>query len=162
MADGASKQKEWFSRAWIVAAAASANFTYQIVADDERGVDMTVHGGGHTLDFQLKATSNPDLQDGYLIHDLDVRTYNLLRSPTRSAHGVLALVVLGPDATNWHVPDHESTRLAKCAYYLPLIGMPSTTNVATVRLRVPVANLLTADAMQSLMNSEAARWQRNG
>lgn len=162
MAGGASKQKERFSRAWIIAAAASADFTYEIVADDERGVDMTVHSSEHTLDFQLKATSSPVLQDGHLIHDLDVRTYNLLRSPTRSAQGVLALIVLAPDTTKWHILDHQATTLAKCAYYLPLIDMPATTNAATVRLRVPVANLLTADAMRSLMNSEAGRWQRNG
>ncbi|WP_052460536.1 DUF4365 domain-containing protein [Microbacterium gorillae] len=162
MADGASKQKERFSRAWIIAAAASADFTYEIVADDERGVDMTVHSSQHTLDFQLKATSNPELRNGHLIHDLDVRTYNLLRSTTRSAHGVLALIVLGPDTTTWHVPDHDATTLAKCAYYLSLTGMPATANAATVRLEVPVANLLTADAMRSLMSTEAARWQRNG
>ncbi|MGS0560534.1 DUF4365 domain-containing protein [Microbacterium aurugineum] len=162
MADGVSKQKERFSRAWIVAAAATADYTYEIVADDERGVDMTVHSSEHTLDFQLKATSKPDLQDGFLIHDLDVRTYNLLRSTTRSAYGVLALIVLGPDTSEWHVLDHDVTTLAKCAYYLPLMGLPATTNAATVRLKVPLDNLLTADAMRSLMNEEAARWQRNG
>lgn len=162
MADGASKQKERFCRAWIIAAAASANYTYEIVADDERGVDMTVHSSEHTLDFQLKATSSPELQDEFLIHDLDVRTYNLLRSPTRSAPGVLALIVLGPDTSEWHVLDHEVTLLAKCAYYLPLMGMPATTNTTTVRLKVPRENLLTAEAMRSLMHDEAARWQPNG
>lgn len=162
MADGASKQKERFSRAWIIAAAASADYTYEIVADDERGVDMTVHSREHTLDFQLKATSNPDLQDGHLIHDLDVRTYDLLRSRTRSAYGVLALIVLGPDTSSWHVVEHDVTTLARSAYYLPLMGMPATTNTATVRLKVPVSNLLTADAMRFLMDAEAKRWQRDG
>lgn len=156
--DGSPKQKERFSRAWVVAAAAAANFTYEIVADDERGVDMTVHSHEHTLDFQLKATSNPDVQDGCLVHDLDVRTYNLLRSEQRSGYGVLAVIVVADDTAAWHVMSHDGTSLTRSAYYLPLFGMPSTSNAATIRLKVPMSNLLTPDAMQSMMDAQAARW----
>lgn len=67
--EGSPKQKERFSRAWVIAAASAADFTYEIVADDERGVDMTVHSHHDTLDFQLKATSNPEVQDGCLVFD---------------------------------------------------------------------------------------------
>jgi len=156
--DGSPKQKERFSRAWVVAAAAAANFTYEIVADDERGVDMTVHSHEHTLDFQLKATSNPDVQDGYLVHDLDVRTYNLLRSEQRSGYGVLAVIVVADDTSTWHVMNHDGTSLTRSAYYLPLFGLPSTSNAATIRLKVPMGNLLTPDAMQTMMDAQAARW----
>lgn len=158
MVDGLPKQKERFSRAWIVAAAAAANFTYEIVADDERGVDMTVHSNEHTLDFQLKATSNPDIQDDCLVHDLDVRTYDLLRSQYRSGYGVLAVVVVADDTSAWHVMDDHGTSLTRSAYYLPLFGMPSTINTAKIRLKVPMRNLLTADAMKTMMDAQAARW----
>lgn len=154
----APKQKERFSRAWVIAAAAAADFTYEIVADDERGVDMTVHSHDHTLDFQLKATSRPEVQDECLVHDLDVRTYNLLRSQQRSGYGVLALIVVADDAAAWHVMDHDGTSLTRSAYYLPLFGMPPTSNAATVRLKVPMANLLTPGAMRALMDAQAARW----
>lgn len=155
---GAPKQKERFSRAWVVAAASAADFTYEIVADDERGVDMTVHSHDHTLDFQLKATSRPEVQDECLVHDLDVRTYNLLRSRQRSGYGVLALIVVADDTAEWHVMDHAGTSLTKSAYYLPLFGMPSTSNASTIRLKVPMANLLTPGAMRMLMDAQAARW----
>lgn len=158
MGDGSPKQKEWFSRAWVIAAAAAADFTYAIVADDERGVDMTVHSSEHTIDFQLKATSTPEVRDGYLVHDLDLRTYNLLRSKDRSCLGVLAVIVVGTDTANWHVMDDSGTSLTRSAYYLPLLGLPPTSNVATIRLRVPLANLLTAEAMRNLMRTQAARW----
>ena len=69
----------------MIAAAAAADFTYEIVADDARGVDMTVHSQEQILDFQLKATSNPEIQGDCLVHDLDVRTYDLLRSKKRAA-----------------------------------------------------------------------------
>lgn len=158
MVSGAPKQKERFSRAWVIAAAAAADFTYEIVADDERGVDMTVHSHDHTLDFQLKATSRPEVQDECLVHDLDVRTYNLLRSQQRSGYGVLALIVVADDTAAWHVMDHDGTSLTRSAYYLPLYGMPSTSNAATIRLKVPMANLLTPGAMRALMDAQAARW----
>lgn len=158
MTAGSPKQKERFSRAWVIAAAAAADFTYEIVADDERGVDMTVHSPEHTIDFQLKATSNPVVQDGYLVHDLDVRTYNLLRSEQRSAYGVLAVIIVGDDTATWHVMDGTGTSLTRAAYYLPLFGMPATPNEATIRLKVPMSNFLTADAMNNLMNTQAARW----
>ncbi|KUM36489.1 hypothetical protein AR689_21485 [Arthrobacter sp. EpRS71] len=142
----------------MVAAAAAANFTYEIVADDERGVDMTVHSHEHTLDFQLKATSNPDIQDDCLVHDLDIRTYDLLRSQQRSGYGVLAVIVVADDTAAWHVMDQRGTSLTRSAYYLPLFGMPSTSNTATIRLRVPMSNLLTANAMKLMMDAQAARW----
>lgn len=156
--DGKPKQKERFGRAWVVAAAAAADFTYEIVADDERGVDMTIHSQQHTLDFQLKATSNPEFQDDCVVHDLDVRTYNLLRSRERSGYGVLAVIVVGDDTAAWQVMDHNGTSLVRSAYYLPLFGMPPTANAATIRLKVPLDNLLTAGAMQTLMAAQAARW----
>lgn len=156
--DGSPKQKERFSRAWVVAAAAAANFTYEIVADDERGVDMTVHSNEHTLDFQLKATSKPEVQNDCLIHDLDVRTYNLLRSQQRSGYGVLAVIVVADDTAAWHVMDHDGTSLTRSAYYLPLFGMPSTSNAATIRLKVPLSNFLTPGAMQTMMDAQAERW----
>ena len=158
MGEATPKQKERFSRAWLIAAAAAANFTYAIVADDEHGVDMTVHDSFGTLDFQLKATSTPDLADGCLLHDLDVRTYNLLRSTSRSSYGVLALIVVGKDTAAWHSMDDNGTSLTRSAYYLPLFGMPPTTNTATVRLKVPLSNLLTADALKSLMEAQSSRW----
>lgn len=158
VADGSPKQKERFSRAWLIAAAAAADFTYEIVTDDERGVDMTVNSGIHALDFQLKATSKPQVQGGDLLHDLDVRTYDLLRSKHRSGYGVLALVVVGDDADTWHRMDHIGTRLARSAYYLPLFGLPSTINDSTIRLKIPLTNLLTPTAMRALMDAQAARW----
>lgn len=158
MPDGATKQKERFSRAWVIAAASAANFTYEIVADDERGVDMTVHNHLDTLDFQLKATSHPERQDGCLIHDLDVRTYNLLRARNRTGYGVLALMVVGADTSGWCQMDDEGTQLTRSAYYLPLFGADPTNNSATIRLKVPLTNLLTPDAMKFLMQAQAARW----
>jgi hypothetical protein len=158
MGDGAPKQKERFSRAGVIAAAAVANYTYTILPDDEHGVDMTVHSDFHTIDFQLKATSSPEYQDDCLVHDLDIRTYNLLRSPERTGYGVLAVIVVGDDTESWHGMSDTETTLTQCAYYLPLFGLSDTPNLATIRLKVPTSNLLTADAMKLLMAQQRARF----
>ena len=65
---------------------------------------------------------------------------------------------MGDDTTTWHTMDASGTSLTRSAYYLPLYGLPSTTNAATIRLKVPMSNLLTADAMRTLMALQAARW----
>jgi hypothetical protein len=158
MAGLAEQQKERFSRAWIVAAAAGADYTYDVIMDDLHGVDMTVHDGRRVLDFQLKATSHPIVKDDHLIHDLDVRTYDLLRDPERTGYGILALVVVHDDPLLWLDMDGAATRLARSAYYLPMAGLPAKANAATVRLRIPLSNLLTIEAMKSLMSLAAARW----
>lgn len=158
MGDASPGQKERFSRAWVIAAAAAADFTYNIVVDDNYGVDMTVRSAAHAIDFQLKATSRPRINSGFLIHDLDVRTYDLLRSSNRSAGTVLGVVVVGEDTASWHDMDDTRTTLACAAYYLPLMGLPKTPSKRKVRLKVPLANLLTPEAMRDLMEMEAARW----
>lgn len=158
MGDGTTHQKEWFSRAWVVAAASAANFTYNIEKDDNRGVDMSVHQDVHTVDFQLKATSHPERQGDNLVFDLDVRTYNLLRVTNRSGYGVLVLAVMAGDTEEWVEITDSQTTLRYAAYYLPLMGLPPTDNAETIRLKIPLANLLTTEAMRLLMKAQEARW----
>lgn len=151
---------ERYSRSWVVAAAAGADFTYQILPDDVHGVDMTVRDDFHSVDFQLKSTCRPKVENDHFSFDLDVRTYDILRDPDRSGYGVLALVVIDGDRTRWLDMDHDGTQLARAAYYLPLHGLPPTANTATIRLGVPKSNLLTIDAMKWLMASAGSRWTR--
>ena len=67
-------------------------------------------------------------------------------------------MVVGDDTASWLVMDDRGTQITRSAYFLSMIGLPGTPNTATVRLKVPTANLLTADAMSCLMDAEAARW----
>jgi hypothetical protein len=149
---------ERYSRAWVVAAAAAADFTYTILSDDVHGVDMTVRGDHHSIDFQLKSTAKPDDKGDHLVFDLDVRTYDLLRQSQRTGLGVLALIVVDGDCDEWLAFDEGGTRLKWTAYYLSLHGQPPVPNTATVRLAVPKANLLTMSGMKALMAESAARW----
>jgi len=149
---------ERYSRAWVVAAAAGADFTYQIHLDDVHSVDMTVRDDHHAIDFQVKSTAGPIDQGDAIAFDLDVTAYNRLRTTNRSGLGVLALVVVDDDRDKWLTFDEDGTRLMWTAYYLCLHGAPSVENEAKVRLKVPKANVLTIEAMKGLMLTSAARW----
>jgi hypothetical protein len=51
--------KEWFSRAFVMAVAASAGYSVQPQQDDVDGVDVVLRHNGITVDVQLKATAVP-------------------------------------------------------------------------------------------------------
>lgn len=158
MAGTLEQQMEYYSRAWVVAAASAADFTYEILPDDVHGIDMVVRSDKGLLDFQLKATSHPEEDDKELKFDLDVRTYNLLREEKRAGYGVLALVVVDVDRAKWLTVEQSHTRLVRSAYYLELFGKPQTENTKKIRLRIPKSNLLTIAAMKRLMSASESRW----
>jgi len=149
---------ERYSRAWVVAAAAGADFTYSVFGDDVYSVDMTVRDDLDAIDFQVKSTTVPIEQDDEIAFDLDITAYDRLRKVNRAGLGVLVLVVVDQDREGWLTFDGEGTHLKWAAYYLCLLGAPDVPNTSTVRLRVPKANLLTIEAMKSLMAQSAARW----
>src|SRR5450759_2380317 len=88
--------KEWFSRAFVMAVAASAGYSVQPQQDDVDGVDVVVRDGGITVDVQLKATAVPSYGRNGLRFDLDVKTYDKLRTD-RSSPGYLVVAVLPGD-----------------------------------------------------------------
>lgn len=153
-------QMERFSRAFVIAAACAAedDITFSIPPDDIEGVDMVVSQRGVTVDFQLKSTRVPIDAGENFMFDLDVPTYQLLTDRVRSGLGVLALIVLHETVGSWLEMDAHTTTLAHCAYYLPLHGLPPTTNTATIRLAVPKANVLNQEAMRMLMKTSRARF----
>jgi len=138
-----------------MAVAASAGYPTQLVQDDRDGVDATVRDGGITVDIQLKATSVPDMDEEFLRFDLDVKTYNKLRTD-RSSPGYLLVAVLPPQRTSWLGIRKDHIRLNRAAYYLEITGMPGTGNSATIRLNIPLSNKLTEAALKSIM-AEARR-----
>lgn len=152
------QQMERYSRAWVVAAAAGADFTYVIYPDDVHSVDMTVRDDLHAIDFQVKSTALPKHQGDFIAFDLDKTAYDRLRNSNRAGLGVLALVVVDEDRSKWLTFDEEGTHLTWTAYYLCLHGAGPAESIATTRLKVPKANVLTVEAMKTLMAMAEGRW----
>lgn len=156
MSDFLEHQKEWFSRAFLTAVAASAGFPVEITLNDLFGVDATVRDGVVAVDWQLKGTASPDFTHTELRFDLDVRTYNLLRV-TRNTPAYLGVVVVPEDVEGWV---HQSPRrllLRHCGYWVRLTGMPPTTNTTKIRIHIPLDNILCAGDIPEIMADERGR-----
>lgn len=151
--------KEWFSRAFVQAISASAGVAAEWVQNDMYGVDVVLRRRGVSVDVQLKATSVPEFDDdGAMVFDLDVATYNALADSGRMAPAYLVVVTIGSERSSWvgHVP--MQTGLLHEARWLRISGLPQSPNSATVRLKVPASNLLTARAVARFVDEARGEW----
>lgn len=156
--DPTSAQKEWFSHAFLVGVAATAGYPVELTLNDVNGVDATVKDRGVTVEWQLKATSSPEYsKDGNFLHfDLDVRTYDLL-TETRNTPGYLGVIVLPKDSIDWAHQTPERLKLRNGGHWLRITGLPQTTNTTTVRVQIPVGNVLSVDQVRQIMANERLR-----
>ncbi len=142
--------KEWFSRAYVMAVAASAGLAVQPIQDDVDGVDVELRDGGITVDVQLKATAVPTIGPGVLKFDLDVKTYDKLRVD-RNSPGYLVVAIVPPDRDKWIDHGQGFMRLLKSAFWLEITGMEPSDNCSTIRLDIPLDNRVTEDALRRIM-----------
>lgn len=156
MSDFLEHQKEWFSRAFLTAVAASAGYPVEITLNDLFAVDATVRDGGVAVDWQLKGTASPDFTASELRFDLDVRAYDLLRGP-RNAPAYLGVVVVPEDVEQWVNQNSLRLILRHCGYWVKLTGMPPTTNTTKKRIHIPLENVLCAGDLSGIMADERGR-----
>jgi hypothetical protein len=155
---------EQLSRAYVQAVAAMAGCTCARPETDY-GSDMTLRRigqvgdsfipVGRNLDLQLKSTTNATLTVDEVIHDLDVRAYNILRRSTRRAPIYLVLLVLPSDPADWLAHNEVQLELRRCAYWYSLRGFPTVPNTSTVRIRIPRQNQFTPAALMRIMEAIA-------
>jgi hypothetical protein len=149
--DLAQQQKEWFSRAFVVAVSSAAGYTVSWQADDVYGVDVVVRWDAVPVDFQLKATASPEYGDGCLKFDLDVPTYDKLRDRVRGGPGYLLVAVIPENVGDWLKQQDDELLLRHRAFWIDLTGQPSTDNTTKVRVYLPLGNLLDVEALHGIM-----------
>ena len=109
-----------------------------------------------TLQIQLKATRQ-DLDETAtsVAYDLDLETYDTLRStPTESAQ-FLVLLRLPKDQSQWLSYDVRALSLRKCAYWLSLVGAPASRNRTSQRVHFPKRNRLTPTSLRTIIATSA-------
>jgi hypothetical protein len=153
---------EQLSRAYIQAVAAMCGCTCARPEQDY-GCDLTLHpiervGGvfrpvGRNLDLQLKSTTNATLTVDEVIHDLDVRAYNILRHATHAAPLYLVLFVMPADRDEWIAHSEDRLELRRCAYWVSLRRAPAVANTVSVRVRIPRQNQFTPGALGQIMEA---------
>lgn len=153
----------------IYALAGVAGVNYAIKKVYDYGVDGQFNAvkeragrlvdSGVPLDFQAKATIDWAQRDGYIVYDLEAKTYNdiVSREPSETTM-ILILLCLPRDQGNWHLVETEATTMRHCCYFHLLSGEP-TENARTARIFIPGDNLLTPSTLNNLLTMEKARRQ---
>jgi hypothetical protein len=110
---------------------------------------------GFSLSFQLKASTQWQLEATQIIYDLEVKTYNdlILRRSTKTATPcILILLALPIDSEQWLLCEETELRLQGTCYWEYLSGSLSE-NRASVRIRIPRSQRLTPESLLTLIES---------
>jgi hypothetical protein len=157
-------RKDHFSRAVVRAIAAAAGVRATVPEQDENSEDITfvapdgLKGPGPKLDAQLKSTQNVTPQNGSFPYDLKVKNYNDLRyrSDQLFVPRILIVVHVPSDPDDWYKCDSEQIVMRRCAYWVDLAGAPPTQNQATVRIEVPVDQILDPPSLRDRLRPPGA------
>ena len=146
-------RQEQLSRAYVHAVAAHAGLIFEPVTTDY-GVDGSIRVVqkregrrllcGHSLDVQLKATTNWVFEDDEVVYDVEAKTYNDLVDRFNEPRGtpmVLILMCLPKDEVEWLSITTEQLILRHCCFWCR-IGGTRTSNTATQRIRIPRSHML--------------------
>lgn len=153
--------EEGLSRAYLQAIAAKAGLILSFPHPDY-GIDATVHEvaiinrrrrqSGFSLDCQLKASIRCIVTGGFVVYDLEAKTYNDLvdrRSWRNATACILVVMCLPPNSEEWLEHGEASLILHGACYWDYLEGEPSR-NTKTVRIRIPRDQQLTPEALKTL------------
>jgi len=106
---------------------------------------------GPQLDVQLKSTTRAQVRSAEVIHDLDVRAYNVLRQELVPGWPrVLVLLVLPEDEALWLTQSVEELILRRCAYWVSLRGAEAVPAHTTTRIALPCQNVFSVEGLTEI------------
>jgi hypothetical protein len=156
-------REEQLSRAYVHAVAAHAGLIFE-PAKTDYGVDGTIRvvqerDGrrlvcGHSLDVQLKATTDWMVENDDVVYDVEAKTYNDLVDRFNEARGtpmVLVLMCLPPSENDWLNVSPKELVLRHCCYWCR-VGGTRTDNTATKRIRIPQSHMLDQTTVRELLD----------
>jgi hypothetical protein len=161
---------ESLSRAYVRAIAGRAGLNLAI-REYDYGVDGSFDEvvvrqnrrveSGFSLSFQLKASTQWQLDSTDAVYDLEVKTYNdlILRRSMRAATPcILIFLALPSDSAQWLICEESELRLQGTCYWEYLSGSLST-NRQSVRIRIPRSQRLTPESLLTLIeNVKTGEW----
>lgn len=159
-------REEQLSRAYVHAVAAHAGLIWEPSSVDY-GVDGTLREviefngrrmcSGHSLDVQLKATTDWSIRDGSIVYDLEAKAYNDLVERFKEPRGtpmVLVVLCLPKDDAQWLNVSHDQLIVQHSCYWCRF-GGDRTENTTTRRIEIPRRNILDTDAVSALLEKVA-------
>lgn len=157
-------RQEQLSRAYIHAVTAHAGLIFETAVTDY-GVDgsirvVQVREGrrllvcGHSLDVQLKATTNWIFENDEVVYDVEAKTYNDLVDRFNEPRGtpmVLILMCLPKNEIDWLSITTDQLILRHCCFWCR-VGGTRTDNSATQRIRIPRSHIFDLTSVGELLD----------
>jgi hypothetical protein len=161
---------ESLSRAYVRAIAGRAGLNLAI-REYDYGVDGSLDEvvvrqnrrveSGFSLSFQLKASTQWQLNDTQVVYDLEAKTYDdlILRRGMRTATPcILIFLALPSDSMEWLICEETQLRLQGTCYWEYLSGSPSE-NRQSVRIRILRSQRLNPESLLTLIeNVKIGEW----
>lgn len=152
--------KEALSYAYVYAIAGGAGMNLGVKTVFDYGIDgffqpiKNLSGAliptGFNVEFQMKASTVWTHDDDNVVYDLDARAHRILTDRERGQPlAILILLCLPKEPSEWLDGCERQLSLRNCCYWYRLEG-PPTTNVSSVRVRIPRANLLTPSSLRNI------------
>lgn len=149
------------SLAYLQAVAAVVTFAVDVPHIDSDSVDAIISGKGkidptslrHSprIEIQLKASINATPNgNGEIPFNLTLKNYDDLRAESLLPR-LLIVLALPQQQADWLIHKPDKLIMQKCCYYLNLKGLPQSTNSGHQRVFIPTTNILTPDALRTLM-----------
>lgn len=109
---------------------------------------------GPSLHIQIKSSQNfRKLQNGNILYNLDVDTYNLLIREDTGEVYILVLYLMPKDEKEWLSVCDESTKLKHCGYWKYLGGMGESDHKETVQIEISSDNIFNEASLNSIIDS---------
>ena len=153
-------RQELLCRAYVHAIAAQAGLLCSR-PDPDYGIDLSlrsvaVRGRRHLdtslqVDLQLRSTTRATVTETDVKLDLDVETYNFLRTPETFCPRVLVVLVMPAEEAEWVNQSPEELALRHCAYWLSLHDYAESSARSTIRVGIPLTSLFSVEAVHTIM-----------
>jgi hypothetical protein len=153
-------RQELLCRAYVQAIAAQAGVLCSR-PDPDYGIDLSlrhvaVRGRRYRdtslqVDLQLRSTTRASVTETGIKLDLDVETYNDLRTPGGFCPRLLVALVMPADEAEWMNQSAYELAIRHCAYWLSLHGSAQTSARSMIRITIPLTNVFSVEAVQAIM-----------
>ena len=163
-----SGQQEEFSRAFVAAIVHAANFKIQPPSTpDDDSVDFSICARGKMglirsprIDVQLKCQMGP-VPVADFSFELKHKNYEDLSPPLSEFQipRILLIVIVPPVPQDWIEERPDMLLLRHRAFWVCLHGAPSSANLRTDSVRIPVTNDFTRDALVAMMGRVGQKGQ---
>lgn len=113
--------------------------------------DNRYYNNGFSIEYQLKSSWDVSFENNELVYDLESKNYNDLAAWDGSVPAILILFVLPRNENEWVDFSTNGLTIRQCAWWCSLAGQPTTNNGTTKRIRIPISQVFSPDALKDLM-----------